>query len=91
MGARTVPAGLIALLLVGAASAPAFGQAGQPGQPSQPGNFSANPHPTMPWSTNSTSRINYGQVLRYIPVAPQQVVIEVPVAVPDGIPPRTEQ
>ena len=77
MGARAVAGGLIALLVIGSASAPAFGQAG-------------NPHPTMPWSTNSTSRINYGQVLRYIPVQPQTVTIEVPVAVPDGIPPRTE-
>ena len=90
MGARAVAGGLIALLVIGSASAPAFGQAGTPGAPGSPGNFSANPHPTMPWSTNSTSRINHGQVLRYIPVQPQTVTIEVPVAVPDGIPPRTE-
>jgi hypothetical protein len=45
----------------------------------------------MPWATNSTSRVDYGQVVRYIPVPPQPVSLTVHVPVPEGVPPKTEQ
>ena len=41
------------------------------------------PTPTQPWyGVPSPTRANYGQVMRYIEVPPQQVVIEVYVAGP---------
>jgi hypothetical protein len=71
---------LIALVML---LVPAVGSA----QVSNPTDFSSNPHPGMPWSgiTNPNS-VDYGSVLRYISVAPQSVVIEVPAPVPDGLP-----
>ncbi|MBI2160564.1 MAG: hypothetical protein HYU25_09350 [Candidatus Rokubacteria bacterium] len=84
-----IRAWLVAVSLVLASSAPALG--GPPGAPNNPGNFSQNPHPAMPWATNSTSRVDYGQVVRYIPVPPQPVSLTVNVPVPDGVPPKTEQ
>jgi hypothetical protein len=80
-----------AALLVAVAASPTAVLGGPPGNPSSPGDFTNNPHPVMPWATNSTSRVDYGQVVRYIPVPSQQVTIAVPVPLPDGVPPRTEQ
>ena len=55
--------------------------------------FLANPHPAMPWAffTPNVGAFDYGTVVQYIPVPAQQVVIEVPVAVPDGVPPQTQK
>ena len=87
-----IRAWLVAVSLVAVSSAPALAQVGGPaGAPTNPGNFSQNPHPVMPWATNSTSRVDYGQVVRYVPVPPQSVSLTVHVPVPDGVPPKTEQ
>src|SRR5262245_41429539 len=60
----------------------------QAGNPANPADSINNPHPVMPWSFSR--RIDYGQVIRYIEVPPQSVVIVVPVALPDGVPRRNE-
>ena len=87
-----ISAWLVAVLLVLASYAPALGQVGGPaGAPTNPGNFSQNPHPAMPWATNSTGRVDYGQVVRYLPVPPQSVSLTVNVPVPEGVPAKTEQ
>ena len=61
-------------------------------QVGSPTDFSANPHPAMPWSgiTNPT-QVDYGQVIRYIQVPPQQVAIEVYVPTPEGLPRQTQR
>jgi hypothetical protein len=55
----------------------------------QPPAATAAPHPSMPW--NQYSRPDYGQPIRYIEVPVQQMIIEVPVDVPAGVPPETQQ
>jgi hypothetical protein len=55
----------------------------------QPPAATAVPHPSMPW--NQYSRPDYGQSIRYIEVPAQQVIIELPVNVPAGVPPETQQ
>jgi|SRR3990172_6490595 len=48
------------------------------GNPGNPGDFVNNPHATMPWSgVPYPGRVNYGAVVRYIEVPPQQVVVNV--------------
>lgn len=47
----------------------------------------AAPHPTMPWS--QFSRPDYGQAIRYIEVPTQQIVLDMAVDVPAGVPPET--
>jgi hypothetical protein len=72
----------IGTLVVAAVLAAAGGAAAQV-SPTSP------PHPTNPW--NIYSGTGQGQVIRYIPVPPQPVTIEVPVDVPAGVPPQTQQ
>ena len=50
------------------------------GQVGNPSDFSNNPHPGMPWSPTMQSA--YGTVVRYIPVAAQQVALDVAVSTP---------
>src|SRR5215469_3730564 len=45
------------------------------------------PHPTMPW--NQFSSPDYGQPIRYIEVPTQQIVLEMALDVPPGVPPET--
>jgi hypothetical protein len=62
------------------------------GNPSNPADFGRNPHPTMPWSgVTNPNRIDYGSVLRYIPVPAQPVTIEMPAPAPEGFPPQKVQ
>jgi hypothetical protein len=42
----------------------------------------ATPHPSMPWSIGAATP--YGQLVRYVWVPPQPVVIETPLAVTEG-------
>lgn len=81
---------LLALGLLLAGAAPVDAQPGA-GAPTNPSDFTNNPHPAMPWAPNSPTRIDYGTLVQYIPVPPQQVSITVYVPVPEGVPPRTEQ
>jgi hypothetical protein len=69
-----------------------FDKTGKPTQPfgDQP-NLLNNPNATQPWNQFGVGRVDYGQILQYIPVAPQQVSITLYVPVPDGIPPQTQQ
>jgi len=85
---RTVAAVLVALALQLSGVAAVFAQAGDP---ANPGNFSANPHPGMTWAYYNPNLHGFeaGQIVRYIEVPAQQVVLNVPV--PDGVPRRTEQ
>jgi hypothetical protein len=87
---RTVAVVLVALALQLSGVAPVFAQAGDP---ANPGNFSANPHPGMTWAYYNPNLHGFeaGQVIRYIEVSAQQVVLNVDVPVPDGVPRRTEQ
>jgi hypothetical protein len=55
----------------------------------QPPAATAAPHPSMPW--NQYSRPDYGQPIRYIEVPAQQMIMAVPVNVPAGVPPETQQ
>src|SRR5467141_1466413 len=73
----------LALQLIGAA--PVRAQAGNPANPADSIN---NPHPVMPWAPGR--RIDYGQIIRYIEVPDQHVVIVLPFRLPDGVPPRSE-
>jgi hypothetical protein len=53
-----------------------------------------NPHPGMPWAgyvNPNMGAFDYGQVLRYLPVPPQPVELELMVPVPDGIPAQTQK
>ena len=83
---RVVAAGLVALALEVSPVVPASAQ-GNPGNSAD--NF-ANPHPSMPWVVNGATRVDYGQVIRYFEVSAQQVMLALPVPLPDGVPPRTE-
>ena len=69
----------------------AVGASAQPGNPTNPGDFVNNPHPAMPWAPFSPTRTDYGTVVQYIPVPSQQVVVRLPVRLPDGVPPQTRQ
>jgi len=74
--------GLLWLLVPAAA----FGEVGNPSDTTN------NPHPVMPWSgITNPNRVNYGQVVRYIQVPSRQVVIEVPVPTPEGLPRQTQR
>ena len=46
-----------------------------------------NPYPTQPWNQLGVGRVDYGQVVQYIAVPPQQAVITL--YVPNGFPPQT--
>jgi len=77
----------LALLTVAPAAA-------QPGNPNNPADFIRNPHPAMPWAPNNPDRFlseTYGTVIQYIPVPPQQVVIQVPVPLPAGAPAQAQE
>jgi hypothetical protein len=81
----------LAILVTAALPVVVHAQAANPGVPSD---FSRNPHPAMPWAGYSNPNMggfDYGQAIRYIPVPPQQVEIEVPVSVPEGVPARTQK
>ena len=69
------------LVLVGAAILLTAGAAVAQVSPTAP------PHPNMPWNYYNAQ----GQVIRYIQVPPQQVMIDIPVDVPAGMPPQTQQ
>ena len=57
------------------------------GNPGNPGDTLNNPHPTMPWTgPTSPNNTNYGDVVRYIQVAPRQLMLELPVPTPEGLP-----
>src|SRR2546430_15194065 len=45
-----------------------------------------NPYPTQPWNQLGVGRVDYGQVVQYIAVPPQQAVITL--YVPNGFPPQ---
>jgi len=65
-----------------------------PGNPNNPADFIRNPHPAMPWAPNNPDRFlseTYGTVIQYIPVPPQQVVIQVPVPLPAGAPAQAQE
>ena len=82
-------AAVLALLGVLLMATPAAAQ----GDPSNPSDFTNNPHPAMPWAGYANPNMggfNYGQTIKYIPVPAQQVVIEVAVSVPDGVPAQTQ-
>src|SRR2546425_7343931 len=52
------------------------------------------PHPAMPWAPNNPDRFlseTYGTVIQYIPVPPQQVIIQVPVPLPAGAPAQAQE
>ncbi len=78
-------AAVAALLGVLLTAAPA---AAPPGNPSHPSDFTNNPHPAMPWATPLNA---YGQAIQYITVPPQQVVIQLRVPLPDGVPSQTDE
>ena len=59
------------------------------GQVGSPSDFSNNPHPGMPWSPTMQSA--FGTVVRYIPVAPQRVTLDVAVSTPGGVPAQTQR
>ena len=87
----TLRALLISCLGVLLTAAPAAAQAGNP---SNPADFTRNPHPAMPWAPNNPDRFlseTYGTVIQYVPVAPQQVVIQLRTPLPDGVPPQTSE
>src|SRR3989441_4248146 len=87
----TLRALLISCLGVLLTAAPAAAQAGNP---SNPADFIRNPHPAMPWAPNNPDRFlseTYGTVIQYIPVPPQQVVIQVPVPLPAGEPAQAQE
>jgi len=50
-----------------------------------------NPYPTQPWNQLGVGRVDYGQVVQYIAVPPQQAVLSLYVPLPDGVPPQTRQ
>jgi hypothetical protein len=50
----------------------------------------ADPHPMMPWAYPRPDP-GPGPAIRYIQVPPQQVMIELSVDVPAGVPPQTQQ
>ena len=86
MVTRMIGVALLALALQLTGAEPVHAQAGNPANPADSIN---NPHPVMPWS--SSRRVDYGEVVRYIAVPPQYVVLTLPVQLPDGVPPRTQR
>src|SRR5437016_5518179 len=85
---------LKAFLAAGLALLTVAPAAAQPGNPNNPADFIRNPHPAMPWAPNNPDRFlseTYGTVIQYIPVPPQQVVIQVPVPLPVGAPPQAQE
>ncbi len=64
-----------------------------PPPPSSPA-WVVNPHPAMPWAgymNPNMGAFDYGQVLRYLPVPPQPVELELRVPLPDGVPAQTQK
>jgi len=82
---RTVMVAVVAVTLQLFGGSSAFAQ----GNPANPADNLNNPHPAMPWAF--PNQVDYGQVIRYIEVPAQQVVLTLPVSVPDGVPARAEQ
>jgi hypothetical protein len=80
-------AGILGVLLT---AAPA---AAPPGNPNNPGDFINNPHPAMPWAfyNPNVGGWDYGDVVQYMLVPSQQVVIQVPAPLPDGVPPQARE
>lgn len=76
---RSALVGVLLALFPGAALA----------QVGSPTDFSNNPHPAMPWSPTMQSA--YGTVVRYIPVGPQRVSLDVAVSSPAGVPSQTQR
>ncbi len=81
---------------------PAWGQVGTPNtftfpkgpiaQPRPTDNHPLNnPHPMQPWDPLSATHYNYGTVIQYITVPPEQVVVRLSVPLPDGVPPQTQE
>lgn len=58
-------------------------------QVGSPTDFGNNPHPSMPWSGTQSGA--YGTVLRYVPVAPQRLTLDVAVSTPPGVPAETRR
>jgi len=79
----------LAVFMIAVSHAPALG--GPAGNPGSPADFGRNPHPRMPWNANGASRVDFGQVVRHIPVLPPPLTIAVPAVLPAGVPPRTEE
>src|SRR2546422_6440123 len=50
-----------------------------------------NAYPTQPWNQLGVGRVDYGQVIQYIAVPPQQAVLNLYVPLPDGVPPQTRE
>src|SRR2546422_4499100 len=50
-----------------------------------------NAYPTQPWNQLGVGRVDYGQVIQYIAVPPQQAVLSLYVPLPDGVPPQTRE
>ena len=50
-----------------------------------------NAYPTQPWNQLGVGRVDYGQVVQYIAVPPQQAVLSLYVPLPDGVPPQTRE
>ena len=71
-------AGVLVVALAFALAVPAWAQV----TPTSP------PHPNMPWNPNNPNRALYGDFVRYVEVAPQQVTIQVPLK--DGPPGQTQ-
>jgi len=85
---RVLPSACLGVLLTAALVA------AQAGNPSNPADFTRNPHPAMPWAPNNPDRFlseTYGTVIQYVQVAPVQVVVQVPVPLPDGMSPQTQE
>jgi len=50
-----------------------------------------NAYPTEPWNQLGVGRVDYGQVVQYIAVPPQQAVLSLYVPLPDGVRPQTRE
>jgi hypothetical protein len=84
---RRVALGLVVGGLVLTAAVTGNPAAFAQGNPGNPNDFTNNPHPMMPWTgITSPDRVDFGQTLRYIPVAPQPVTIETLAPTPEGMP-----
>jgi hypothetical protein len=80
---------ILVALAVGASGLFLAASALAQGNPANPGDFTNNPHPTMPWTgITSPGGVDYGTPIRYIPVASQPVTIETLAPTPEGVPSR---
>jgi len=93
---------LTVLAVLASVVAPAWGQVGTPNtftfpqgpitQPRPTDNHPLNnPHPMQPWDPLATTHYNYGTVIQYIAVPPQQALVSLYVPLPDGVPPQTRE